>query len=82
MSALELMVRLAVRLPSAPGVKLSPTVQDAPMPSGDAVLQVPLRLKSAAWVPLRLNEENVRGAVPLLVTVTLEDPLDPSCTSP
>ncbi len=45
-------------------------MQLAPAANGAAVLQVPLRLKSAAAVPLSVSPVNTSVAVPLLVTVT------------
>ncbi len=68
--ALLAKVRVALRLPVAAGVKPSTSVQLAPAATGEAVLQVPPRVKSPAPVPLRASPVKFSAAVPLLVTVT------------
>jgi hypothetical protein len=56
-----------------------PTEQDALTARGVPAAQVPLRLKSLAWVPDTLIEEKFKGAVPLFVMVNGRNRLPPSC---
>ena len=68
------MVRVPVRPPVAPGVKVTATVQDPP--AGTVAAQ-PDAAKSAALVPVTVTPLTVSGAVPGLDTVTLTGPAVP-----
>ncbi len=74
--ALSAMLRLALRLPVAVGVKVALRLQLALTASVLGLSgQVLLELKSAGLVPLRVMLVMVSGAVPLLVKDTDCEPL-------
>jgi hypothetical protein len=73
--ASDVKLRVALRKPTAPGVKVNPTVQLLPTANAPVAEHVPLRVKSVAATPVRLKPLRVSVAAPLLVTVTLCDAL-------
>jgi hypothetical protein len=68
--ASEVSVSVALRAPTAPGVKVNVTVQVPAAASTVVGVQVPPRVKSPEAVPVSVSALNVSGAVPLLLTVT------------
>ena len=69
--ALEARVSVALRAPTMPGVKAKVTLQLAPTARELPALQVPLRMKSLAAVPVSVRALKVNVAAPLLLTVTV-----------
>ena len=72
--ALSASVRLPVRVPVAPGVNVTLIMQPPLAATGALVLQV-VPLAATAKSPVAAMLVKVRGAVPLLVTVTALAPL-------
>jgi hypothetical protein len=69
--ASDVMLRVALRKPTAPGVKVNPTVQLPPTANAPVAEHVALRVKSVAAIPVKLKPLKVSVAAPLLVTVTV-----------
>lgn len=65
----EATVRVALRLPTACGVKPTVTEQEPPAATGEAVEQVPPVVKSAGLLPLREMDDKLKAALPALLTV-------------
>jgi hypothetical protein len=80
--ASEPMLNCAVRLPTAVGAKLSVTLHVALTARAVPTAQVPLRVNSAAALPVRLKALKLSGAAPLLRTVRLCCALVPRPTLP
>ena len=71
-TALSVMLTLALRLPSAPGVKVTEIVQDALMASVLGLAgQVVVWAKSPALLPVSAMLLMFKVAVPVLVSVTV-----------
>ncbi len=71
LTAFDAIEAVAVRVPTAPGVKLNSAVQVAPGASTAFAAHVPETPKSAAAVPVSVVPASVSGAAPLLLTSTL-----------
>ena len=73
----------AVRVPTAAGENVKPSVQLCPADSVAFTAQVPLRVKSPGFAPPSESDEIVSGAPPAFVNVTDFVPLDlPRVTLP